>query len=161
MSTTATVSAASVVAIKDDAVSALINLGYKKPDATEAVERATRELDFDAPRDVVIKAALAKAKGTKPMPTNGPTPPAPIHSSNGKATPLPVPVKPVNGNGNGSSLQMAPPKPPGPQDSKTKTVGKMESIEVQTSDLLAALLCIVATIIPVRVANRRLEAVER
>src|SRR5262245_47892774 len=112
---TTQVSASFAIKVKDDAVSALVNLGWKKPDAANAVERATRQLDADAPLEVLIKAALAHAPGKplatngeatlnaaiektttdakKPMPATGPTPPPPIHLRNGQPARLPAPDK--------------------------------------------------------------------
>jgi hypothetical protein len=60
------------IAIKDDATSALVNLGYGRKLAADAVERASRQLEASAPLDMVIKAALAHLKpaaGGKPAPT--------------------------------------------------------------------------------------------
>jgi hypothetical protein len=78
--------------------------------------------------DASAKAKPDEAKSTGTMPANGPTPPPPIHLRNSEPAKLPP---------------LALPAPGGSRDdrSKPKVVGKMESIEVSASDLLAALLC--------------------
>lgn len=56
--------ASSVVA---DAVSALVNLGYKRPKASDAVRLASLQLDETATAEALIAAAL-KELGPKPQP---------------------------------------------------------------------------------------------
>jgi Holliday junction DNA helicase RuvA len=49
---------ASSGSVNEDAVSALVNLGYKRVEAFGAVARATQRLGTDAKIDAVIRAAL-------------------------------------------------------------------------------------------------------
>jgi Holliday junction DNA helicase RuvA len=44
--------------INEDAVSALVNLGYKRVEAFGAVARVTQRLGAEAPLDAVIRAGL-------------------------------------------------------------------------------------------------------
>ncbi len=105
-----------VIAIKDDAVAALKQLGYGEKLARDAVERTTRDLAPDAPLDAVIKASLQHlgAKSSTP-PKNGPNP-QPM-----KALPAP--------------------KAPKPEKPKPVKVGKMEGISIDGRYLLAAVMC--------------------
>jgi holliday junction DNA helicase RuvA len=49
------------VALRGEAVSALVNLGIGQPDAVRAVAAAARGLDRDAPLGALVKAALKEA----------------------------------------------------------------------------------------------------
>jgi Holliday junction DNA helicase RuvA len=56
---TATASAPTAAgSVNEDAVSALVNLGYRRVEAFGAVARVTQRLGADAPLDAVIRAAL-------------------------------------------------------------------------------------------------------
>ncbi len=50
--------AAGVPPLSEDAISALVNLGYQRGEAFGAVAQATRELGAEAPLEAVIKAGL-------------------------------------------------------------------------------------------------------
>jgi Holliday junction DNA helicase RuvA len=52
------IAAAQPVGAEGDAVSALINLGYRRPEAQPAVARALERLGPDAPLDAIIRASL-------------------------------------------------------------------------------------------------------
>jgi Holliday junction DNA helicase RuvA len=55
---TATAPAAAAGSVNEDAVSALVNLGYKRVEAFGAVARVTQRLGAEAKLDVVIRAGL-------------------------------------------------------------------------------------------------------
>ena len=59
--TSASAPVASVPAVQADAISALVNLGYRLADATAAVSAALAKLDGGARLDVVVRAALKEA----------------------------------------------------------------------------------------------------
>jgi heat shock protein HspQ len=61
------VAATAVIKIKDDATSALVDLGIPKTKAAAAVQRATSRLQTSASLEEVIKASLAEVNGANPL----------------------------------------------------------------------------------------------
>ncbi|NBO20160.1 MAG: hypothetical protein EBV03_13260 [Proteobacteria bacterium] len=58
--TSLTTSAPRASSLSDDALSALLNLGYKRMEAFAAVSSAAQKLGSDAKLDILIKASLAE-----------------------------------------------------------------------------------------------------
>jgi Holliday junction DNA helicase RuvA len=56
-------SATSAASASDEAVSALVNLGYPRPRAEKVIEQAAAELDSEAPTEEWIRAALRALAG--------------------------------------------------------------------------------------------------
>jgi Holliday junction DNA helicase RuvA len=46
--------------IEEDAVSALVNLGYKSQSAKDAIEKILSEKDKNTPLDIILKEALKR-----------------------------------------------------------------------------------------------------